>query len=145
MAESTYHITAKPPVRALIVAAIASLLGAVFLVVALSQGWHVVIVVLAALLLAAGLVLCAAAFLTASRGSATLTLNDEGYLMVGSGEELSGEWGDVSRVTIGQEDRHLTIHHGPERRTHVIMRTAPAQQVADVITDIQARLKKAKG
>ena len=54
MAESIHVIKPQPPVRAFVTAAVADLVGAVVLVAALSQGWHVALVVVGALLLAAG-------------------------------------------------------------------------------------------
>ena len=54
MAESTYLIQPRPPVRAYLIAAIAALAGALLVVGALAWGWHVAVLVIGCVLLAAG-------------------------------------------------------------------------------------------
>ena len=51
MAESTYLIQPRPPVRAYLIAAIAALAGALLVVGALAQGWHVAVLVIGGVLL----------------------------------------------------------------------------------------------
>ena len=145
MAESIHVIKPQPPVRAFVTAAVADLVGAVVLVAALSQGWHVALVVLGALLLVAGVGLLVMALVSMNRVAARFTLTDDGYRLVGPGVEHSGEWADVSKVTQSQEGSHVTIYHGAVRRTHLLFPGGDRAQIDAVLADIRARLQTAKG
>lgn len=145
MAESIHVIKPQPPVRAFVTAAVADLVGAVVLVAALSQGWHVALVVLGALLLVAGVGLLVMALVSMNRFAARFTLTDDGYRLVGPGVEHSGEWADVSKVTQSQEGSHVTIYHGAVRRTHLLFPGGDRAQIDAVLADIRARLQAAKG
>ncbi|MHA6523831.1 hypothetical protein [Tessaracoccus sp. G1721] len=145
MAESIHVIKPQPPVRAFVTAAVAALAGAVLLVAALSQGWHVVVVVIAGLLLAAGVGLMVMALVSMNRFAARFTLTDDGYSFVGPGVDHSGEWADVSKVTQSQEGSHVTIYHGAVRRTHLLFPGGDRAQIDAVLNDIRARLRAAKG
>lgn len=145
MAETTYVIKPQPPVRAFVTAAVADLVGAVVLVVALSQGWHVAFAILGGLILVAGVALLVAAIVSINRFAARLTLTDEGYRLVGPGVDHAGEWADVSKVTQSQEGSHVTIYHGSVRRTHLLFPGGDRAQIDQVLADVRARLQAAKG
>lgn len=145
MAESTYVIKPPPPVRAFVIAAVASLLGAVGFVVALGQQWHLAVVILAVVIFALGIALFAGAWGFQLPNTTTITLDDDGYHAVGFARVLTGEWADVTRVSLSQDSaRHLTIHHGTDRRSHLVLRTAPQSTVDELVADIQQRLAAAK-
>ena len=57
MAETTYTIQSRPPVRAFVIAAVGALLGALLLVLAIAQGWHLVVAILGSVQLATGVAL----------------------------------------------------------------------------------------
>ncbi|MHA6513715.1 hypothetical protein [Tessaracoccus sp. Z1128] len=145
MAETTHVIKPQPPVRAFVTAAGADLIGAVVLVAALNQGWHVAVVVVGALFLVAGVALMVAAFVSLDRLAVRLTLDDDGYRLVGPGVDHSGEWADVSKVTQSQEGSHVTVYHGPVRRTHLLFPGGDRAQIDEVLADIRSRLQAAKG
>ena len=142
MSKTVHVITPRPPVRALVIAAVASLVGAVLLVLALGNDWHPVAVILSALLLAAGLLLAVAAFIAPSRQAVTLTIDDDGYRVNGGGKESSGQWADVSRLTQSADGSRLTIHHGPERRNHLVFQGSDPSQIRRVATDIRRQLQR---
>ena len=142
MAESVYTITPRPPIRALVIAAVTSLVGAVLLVVALASSWHVAVAVVGGLLLAGGLALAVAALLTPSRLAVTVTLDDDGYRVTGSGGEQVGAWDDVTRVTQSDDGAHVTIHHGEDRRNHLIFAGQDPAVIAKVLLDVQRRLSE---
>ena len=145
MAESTHVIKPQPPVRAFVTAAVADLVGAVLLVAALSQGWHVAFAVLGGLILLAGVALLVMALVSMNRFAARLTLTDEGYRLTGPGVDHEGAWADVSKVTQSQEGSHVTIYHGAVRRTHLLFPGGDRAQISEVLADIRARLQAAKG
>lgn len=144
MAETTYTIQSRPPVRAFAVAAVGALLGAFLLVLALVEGWHVVVAVLGGLLLAAGLALLIVAYLSMQRLAVHLSLDESGYRLVGPGGRHDGRWADVSKVTQSEDGTHVTIYHGPVRRTHLLF-ARDDDALAAVLNDIRARLQAARG
>lgn len=145
MRESTHVIKPRPPVRAFVTAAVADLAGALLLVAALSQGWHVAVVVVAVLLLVAGTALMIGAFVSLDRLAVRFTLTDEGYRLVGPGVDHSGVWADVSKVTQSHEGSHVTIYHGAVRRTHLLFPGGDRAQIDEVLAEVRARLKAVKG
>lgn len=145
MAETVHVIKPRPPVRAFVISAAADLLGAVLLVAAMKQGWHTVLVVLGVILFVAGSALMVMAFGSVNRLAVRLTLDDDGYRLVGPSVDHSGKWEDVSKVTQSQEGSHVTIYHGVVRRTHLLFPGGDRAQIDEVLTDIRARLAAAKG
>lgn len=145
MADSSYVIKPRPPVRAFVIAAIASLVGAILLVIGLSQGLHVAVPVIGGVILVGAVALLTGAVLSMRRLAVTLTLGDDGYVLRGPGLEHSGQWSDVSKVTQSAEGSHVTIYHGVVRRTHLLFPGGDRQQIYDVLMDIRARLAALKG
>lgn len=143
MAERTYVIQSRPPVRAFVVAAVAALVGALLLVGSFAWGWHVLWGVLGGLALVAGVALTIIAFLSIQRLAVHLTLDDEGYKVSGSEVDHAGQWRDVTKVTRSQEGSHVTIYHGVVRRTHLLFPAGDAAQIEEILADVRARLQAA--
>ena len=144
MAESTYLIQPRPPVRAYLVAAIAALAGALLVVGALAQGWHVAVLVIGGVLLAAGVALTVAAFLSMSRLAVHVVFDDDGYAVRGVDAEHSGKWLDVTKLTVSEDGGHVTIYHGAGRRTHLLFPGRERTLVDDVLADATARLRQSR-
>lgn len=145
MPERTFFLKPRPPLRAFAIAAVLSLVGALFLVLALQLEWHVVVAVLAALVLAIGITLFAVSLVAMARLGVRITLTDEGYHVSGTNQEHSGAWADVTKVTQAVDSAHVTIYHGNVRRTHLIFPGGPAQdQMPDVVEAITERLRRVK-
>ncbi|SDL10753.1 hypothetical protein [Tessaracoccus oleiagri] len=145
MPERTFFLKPRPPLRAFAIAAALSLVGALFLVLALQLEWHVVVAVLAALVLAVGITLFAVALVAMARLGVRITLTDEGYHVSGTNQEHSGAWADVTKVTQAVDSAHITIYHGNVRRTHLIFPGGPAQeQMPEVVEAITERLRRVK-
>lgn len=140
MAESTYLIQSRPPVRAFAVAAVVALAGALLLVGSLAWGWHLLVGVIGGIALAAGVALTVIAFLSIRRLAVRLTLDDDGYTVSGSEVDHSGQWRDVSKVTRSKEGAHVTIYHGPVRRTHLLFPAGDSPQIDEILADVRARL-----
>ena len=145
MAETTYLIQTRPPVRAFAIAAVATLLGAVLLVAALSSGWHPVVAILSGIVMAGGLVLLAAAFTTMGRNAVQLTFTEDGYRVEGREVNGEGQWLDVTKVTQTQSGSRVTIHHGPNRATYLMFPGNDPAQVDEVVKDLRERLRVVKG
>lgn len=145
MPERTFFLKPRPPLRAFAIAAVLSLLGALFLVLSLQLEWHVVVAVLAAVVLAIGITLFAVSLVAMARLGVRITLTDEGYHVSGTNQEHSGAWADVTKVTQAVDSAHVTIYHGNVRRTHLIFPGGPAQdQMPDVVEAITERLRRVK-
>lgn len=145
MPERTFFLKPRPPLRAFAIAAVLSLVGAVLLVLALQNSWHVIVAVLAGLTLAGGIVLFAIAVVAMGWLGVRITLTDEGYHISGTNQEHHGRWDDVTKVTQAIEGAHVTIYHGNVRRTHLIFPGGPAQeQMPEVVAEITKRLTKGR-
>lgn len=146
MAPTSYTIQSRPPVRAFAIAAAAALLGAFMIVFAGSKDWALVLPlflgVLGVILLLAGVALAGLAYWTMRATSVTLTLDDDGYRLTGRGSDHSGSWLEVNQVTQSESGLHITIYHGPERRTHVVF--SQTDQIDAVVDDLRTRLKASR-
>ncbi len=145
MAESTHVIKPRPPVRAFVIAAVGSVVGAVLLVLGLGQDLPIAVPVAGGIVLASAVALLLGALLSMRRLAVTLTLDDDGYVLKGPGLEHAGQWSDVSKVTQTAEGSHVTIYHGSVRRTHLLFPGGDRQQIADVLNDVRARLDAYRG
>ena len=144
MAESTYLIQPRPPVRAFVIAAVAALAGALLLVGALASSWHAAVAVLGGLLLAVGVALLVAAFVSMSRLAVRLVFDDDGYAVRGLDAEQSGRWIDVTKLTVSEDGGHVTIYHGAVRRTPLLFPGRERALVDDVLADATARLRQSR-
>ena len=142
MAQSVYPLTPQPPIRALVVAAVASLIGALLLVLALNNGWHMIVVVLAALVLLVGVGLAVAAFATPARRRVTVTIDDDTFRVEGAGSLHEGQWAEVTRVTQSEDGNHVVIHEGPEKRTHLVFNRQRPELISDLLSDVRSRLQR---
>lgn len=146
MPERTFFLKPRPPLRAFATAAVMSLVGALFLVLAVQSLWHTVVVAIAAIILILGIALFLVSLIAMLRLGVRITINDEGYEVSGTHQSHSGKWDDVTKVTQAVEGAHITIYHGNVVRTHLIFPGGPAQeQMQDVVDAIMERLHKAKG
>ena len=145
MSPTSYTIQSRPPVRAFAIAAVGALLGAFLIVFAASGEWivlDVILVIVGALLLLGGVLLAGVGFLVLRRTTVTLTLDDDGYQLVGGGRDHRGRWLEVNQVTQSEDGLHVTVYHGPERRTHVLF--SGPDQIDAVLDDMRTRLKDSR-
>ncbi|HMR50442.1 MAG TPA: hypothetical protein PKE40_14590 [Arachnia sp.] len=145
MGEQTYLLKPPPPVRAYGIAAVASLLGAMFLVFSLTNGWHAFFTVLAGIILLLGIGLLVVAMIATQRNTVRVVLDDDGYRIEGTVQSHDGRWRDVSKVTQSIAGGHITIYHGNVRRTHLLFPGGgDAEVIKIVLDDITARIVAAK-
>lgn len=146
MAATTYTIQTRPPVRAFAIAAVSAMLGAGLIVYSAASGWrlvlHIVLTMLGSLLLLVGIALTGIAYWAMRRTTVKLMLDDTGYRLDGGGENHQGRWLDVSQVTQSDGGAHVTIYHGPERRTHIVF--SRTDQIDAVLDDMRERLKRSR-
>ena len=145
MAASMYTLVPRTAVRAFLIAAIASLVGAALLVLALGNYWHPALAVVGVVILAAGLVLLLVAFLAQRASLAELVLDDDGYTVVSRAGSRSGEWADVTRITRAVDGHHVTIHEGEQKRTRLEFNNDNRAQIDEILQEMGVRLDTAKG
>lgn len=145
MAETHYLIKPRPPIRAFLIAAVASIVGAGMLVLSLVQSWHWAVLALSILVLVAGIMLCVAALAASSRSRVSITFTEDGYRLDTPHGTEGGHWEVVTRVTQSGDGRRVTIHDGAEERHVLVFAPGNAQQVAELLADMTRRLDAAKG
>ncbi len=145
MAASTYTIVPRTAVRAFLIAALASIVGAGLLVLALSNAWHPAVAVIATVVLAAGLVLALLAYLSQRASIAELVLNEDGYTVVTRDGSESGNWTDVTRITRAVDGGQITIHEGEQKRTRLQFHSDNRAQIDEILAEMGERLDAAKG
>lgn len=141
MKATSYVISARPPVRAFLIAAVASLLGAALLVGSQMWKWHLAVAVLGGVILGLGLALAVTGWLVMQRNRRYLELTDKGYHLSGTTAEVQGGWGGVTKVTLARSERRIAIHEG-ERRRNLVFRAGADEQLEEIAEDIVARLKE---
>jgi hypothetical protein len=102
------------------------------------------VAVLGGLLLAVGVALLVAAFVSMSRLAVRLVFDDDGYAVRGLDAEQSGRWIDVTKLTVSEDGGHVTIYHGAVRRTHLLFPGRERALVDDVLADATARLRQSR-
>ncbi len=145
MAATTFSIAPRVPVRAFLISAVASLLGAGLLVLALINGWHWALVALAAVLLVAGLLLLLAALVAQKASAAELVLDEEGYTVRSRAGEQWGAWAEVTRITRAKAGGQVVIHEGDEKRTRLEFNNLERARIDEILDEMGARLDSAKG
>lgn len=143
MSASTYVIRPRPPFRALVISAVLSLLGALLLVLGLALSWHIVVAVLGGVLLSAGVALFIAAVVVMRRRVVVLTLDAQGYTVVGAGQDHKGTWKKVTRVTQNEAGDRLTIHES-EQRTYLYFMTPDGELIEAVAKELRRRLRASR-
>lgn len=102
-----FTLNARPPVRALAIAAVAEVLGAALLVAWSVWGLPLVVALLGGLLLALGTVLVAAALVLTGRLRTEVLLSADAITVVRSGQRRSVPWNQVREVTLQHPRLHV--------------------------------------
>lgn len=119
--EVTVHVLrAAPPTRALLVAALGSVLGAVLLVLSKAQDWSVVVTVLGVIVLVAGLLLGGLAIWTMTKMQVRAELTPRGYLFRTPAGTREGTWAETTKLTASESGRRLTLHRADESVVNVL-------------------------
>lgn len=145
MAATTFTIAPRVPFRAFLIAAVASIVGAVLMVLALINAWHIAVVVIAAIILVAGLLLLVVALVAQKTSAAELTLDDEGYTLTSRAGEQWGTWSEVTRITRATDTGQVNIHEGDEKRTRLEFHSVDRARIDEILDEMGARLDAAKG
>lgn len=145
MADTEYLIKPRPPIRAFVTAAVASIAGALLTVFAQQLDWGGILVAVGGLLLVAGVVLAIAGLVAMRRQQMVLRLTGTGYELSGSQGVASGDWDRVTRITQSEDGRRFTIFEGEDVRRHLVFSPGATTQVDQLLADLAQRLDHAKG
>lgn len=143
---SVHLLRPAPPVRAFLVAAVATVAGAVLIVATLTFGWPVVVAWLGGLLVALGLVLLALGVVALMRLRVRAELTPSGYSFRTPGGVRHGTWADTTEVRASDGGHHLTLVHRDGAVDHVLTPQGhddPA--LGDLIQDLTRRLEGSRG
>lgn len=145
MDEQIYLLKPPPPLRAYGIAAAASLVGALFLVLSLANGWHGFFTLLFVLVLLLGIGLLALAVLADQRNTVRVVIDDRGYRVESAVQSRDGEWYDVSKVTQSISGGQITIYHGSTHSTHLLFPGGGDPHVIKImLDDVKDRIVAAK-
>lgn len=138
----TYTIKPRPPVRAFVLAAALSVVGALVMVLGEALLWTI----LGGVLLGLGLVLLVVALISMRTMQVKVHLDDEGFHARGPNIDKRKAWSDVTKVALSQDETHLVFSHGEVERTHLFCPGgAGDEEFAAMITDITERLDASRG
>ena len=141
---TTFVVRPRLPMRAFVLAALLSMLGALGITLsaatAISQVWMWV----SAAVLLVGVLLVITALTSMRRLRTYVELGDTGWEVRAPGGTTRGLWRDVTKVTIAADGVRLTLHHPDGRRTHIVA-PGPTDEMQAMALDIAARLDASRG
>lgn len=142
----TIHVLSPaPPTRALLIAALGSVVGAVLIVLAAANGWSVVVTGVGVLILVLGLALLGLALWTVFRMRVRAELTPGGYTFRTPAGVRHGTWADTVRVTASESGQRITLHARDESVQHVLSPVgsrSPAMQ--RLVNDLTERLRSSR-
>ena len=115
----TYTLKPRLPLRAFVVAAAASIVGALLAVLAAANDWHVSVLVVGLVLVGAALVLLGISFMSLRTMRTLVAVDEAGFHIHGPGVDKRGKWADVTRVAVADQGARLIFSHGEVERTHL--------------------------
>ncbi len=143
---NSYNLRPRPPRRALVLGCTASVIGLVVLLVGVLIGWPLVIVILGALVLAAGIAVLVLIDYSLAHHSLHVDLDDQGFYVHGPGLERKGSWSHVTRVALTPDGSRLVIASGAIKRTYIICPNGGDDAVMKaIVADIANRVTAVSG
>lgn len=109
----------QPPIRALAIGAVGTVLGAGLLVCSLALRWPTASMIMAVVLLAISVDLMAIAWVLAQRSRVVVTLTADGFRVLQGKKEIEGDWSTIGRVTKSGDKLILATKEDPNSG-HVI-------------------------
>jgi len=142
----TYVLKPRPPVRAFALGAIVSMVGAGVTVLAASQGWSSVVVILGVVVMVAGLALVVGGIVSMWTMRVFVDLDEEGFHIHGPGVDARKAWKGVTKVSLSGDESHVVFAHGEVERTHLFCPSGPGdEQFEALLADISKHLDRSRG
>jgi hypothetical protein len=140
-----FVLRVPPPIRALVLAATCSLVGAVLVVIWLSLGWPTLVGVLAVVVFVVGLALAVAAQALAARSRTTLLLDGSALTVVSGARRRVLAWTDIDDVTLEPARMIIRLREGRQQVVLVGPRQQNSPQFTDLVAALRARLDASRG
>ncbi len=148
----TYEFSGPLPLRAFVVAGVASVLGAAVSVLSSALAWPSVLLVLGVVLLVAGVALAVAGWLISRRQRASVIVSDQGYRVHTAAGDEQGAWATVSKVSMTEDGSRISLTEASgdaELTTHILRPASRLKGEAELweslAADIARRLDKNRG
>ena len=143
MAADNFIIDPRPPVRAFLLAAVVSALGAILAVMPLDWPWRWILVGFGIVLIAAAGLLIGLAIASMRRQRVVVELDETGFRVDSPAGAQSGTWAEVTRVT--SAPGRITLHKGDTERVHLVAPTGDLPQFEALSQAISQRLDDDRG
>ena len=115
----TYTLKPRLPLRAFVLAAALSVVGALTAVIAAANGWHVAVLVTGLVLVGLAVLLVLGSLLSLRLMRTFVDFDEDGFHIHGPGVDKRAEWSDVTKVSVADGGARLIFSHGEVERTHV--------------------------
>jgi hypothetical protein len=140
----TYVLRARPPVRALAIASLGALVGAVVIVLAETFGLPVVVLVLGILILAAAVALAVAGLLLTARLKTTVVVGPTGMEISRGSQRRELAWSEITGVDLTAT--HILVRTGKERGAEVANpRGSSDPEVSRLLASLRSALDADRG
>lgn len=113
-------LSPRPPVRALALIAVATLLGALAVVGGEFLSWGRALTWVGIALFVVAAVLLLAVIAAQSHNRVRVEISDSGFSVRGPGGTHEGSWDDVVRVSQSSSGRRVTLHHRQGPAIHLV-------------------------
>lgn len=143
MAPTTHQVRQRPPLRALVLAALLVLVGILLLLMADLLDRQFTLTALGVAGLVIGLALFLAAWLLARSMRVEIVLDQAGYRLVGPVRSDGGAWTDVTKVTRGPD--RITMHRKDGTRLQLVVTRGGRADLDALGEDIASRLDTDRG
>jgi hypothetical protein len=145
-AEQKFVLGARPPVRALGIASVTALVGALLLVLASVEHWSIAVTTIGVVLLAFAVALVLAALLAFGRLRRTLILDAAGIRLVQRRARRTLNWSDIDKVTLDGARLVLVAKDGRGDNAEVVNPTGPRDPAfLGLLAAIRSRLDADRG
>ncbi|GAB3625048.1 hypothetical protein GCM10027418_31350 [Mariniluteicoccus endophyticus] len=142
---SIYHLRPAPPVRALGIAAVAAVVGAIVLVSALQMAWPTAVAAVGGILVALGVVLLVLALVAMFRMRVRAELTPTGYSFRTPAGVRHGTWAETVKVTVSDTGHRVTFVHRDDTTDHVITPLGNQDpQQDELLADVYRRLERSR-
>lgn len=142
----TQHVlSAPPPTRAFAIAAVVTVVGAVFVVLSRAQGWPAAMLVLAVVVTVLGVGLFAAGAYAMTRMRIRGELDAAGYHFRSPDGDSTGDWIDISKVTASESGHRITLVGRDGSKQDVLFPVGnEAPDMERLVDDITTRLVESR-
>lgn len=140
-APTQHTLSGPPPTRAFALAAVVTVIGALFVVLSRAQGWPAAVLVLAVVVTILGVALFGAGAYAMTRMRVRGELDGKGYTFHGPHGSLGGDWLEITKVTASETGHRITFVGKESETQDVIFPVgSEAPDMESLVEDITTRL-----